>query len=345
MTFGYTHLGVVTCDNEGVGSYGSAATPSANFEVRKDSAGIMHVPQRQPLDTLSPRRGGQAQVTTGKTTDAGFIARMRSATLAATDTVDPDLRAALRGAGFIEAFVAGPPRTLTFTLQDHPEAMDSCTVRQDNLHGTANAIRKLLDGVRWSAKVSASRGQPLVWEFAGKGQTYTDSDAGSAPSDLAYPSNAVLTLAGATLTLEVVGGSPSYSGPLEAFEIDYAMNVIEIGDGTSTGLVDQIQLQPTESFPFSVTVKENLIANWNNERIRDNNSQIHFKLVVPDLEVSSPTNVVEFDQYGTIESVERVQLAGGAMGSKLNMRSMWMHASAPGVTSATSATVVWKTTP
>lgn len=341
----FGHLGGVRCDAEGVGSYGSAATPATVFETAKESAGIAHVPTREMIDTLTPYRGGQTLETVDKTTDAAYISRLRAATLAGADTVKPSLHHALRGAGWLQAYDAGPPYTLTYTLQDVPEAMDSVTVRDQHTGGSgANGIQKLLDGVRWNLKISAEKGKVVVFDFAGKGQSYTFADIGGAPTNDATPTGRVIKLIGATVTVETIGGGTSYSGPIEAFEVDFMMNPVEIKTGTTTSLVDEVQLQPSENFPFSITLAEKLIATWNAEKLRDDEEDIHVQIVISD--PGDANNTWALDLYGGIESVEKAQLNGtNARGQKMNFRSIWYHASAPGVTPAKSAVMTWSTTP
>lgn len=348
---GYTfdHLGSVRMGAEGVGSYASAATlTSAHaLETTPDSPGIKYVPVREMLKTLTPRRGGQPLYTAGKGFNWGYISRLRAFTVPSSDDASrPSVHHLLRACGFIEVYSnngGGGPYTLTYTLQDFPEAMDSVTIQDLRGQGTgSNALKKVLEGCRGSLKISSTKGGLIVLEAAGMGRDYTHADNGSGPPADDTPSGQILTLQNVTHTLEVLGGSPSYSGPLEGFDLDTMMNVIAIGDGTSSALVDEVQLQPTDNMPSSVTVAEHLLATWNAQKLLEDESTLHQLISIPSL--ASANDSVEIEHYSSIESVEKALLAGNTRGHKVSMRSQWPDASAPGITPAATLTITFKTT-
>jgi len=344
----YRHLRNVRIKAES--SYGAAATTAAaNFvEVVRDSAGIKHTPTMQGLDTATHRRAGQKQILVARTTDVAFTSRVRAHTIPAVDDnarpANSDALFKASGALLTSAFGASP-RTLTYAWADYPEAMESVTVEEELVQGAGtNAYKKVLDGVRGSLKISAAKGAEVVLEFAGKGQTYTASDKGLAANDDPTPSASVLQFYGATVTLEELDGSPTYSGPVEAFEIDTGMNVTEVATGTTTGYIDEVLLQPMDAMTSSITIAAKLIATFNADKLLNaDDSTMHCKISLVDLTDSN--NTLELDWYASIVSVEESSLVGGQMGYKLNLAHMWYHAATPGVTPATSLTATFKTVP
>lgn len=351
MAYNFDHLRSVRVGVEGVGSYGSdpTLTSAEVAEIMRDSGGPTFDVGREELDVLSPRRNGQKLITTSKSVSVAYNTFMRAHVVPSSDDSNrPSVHHFLRGGGFLDAYSnggGGGPYTITYTLADFPEAMDSVFI-EDIVGNGANstAMQRAIAGVRWSLKFSASKGGRIKIEAAGKGKSYTKTDTGSALPNDDLPTGQVFTLQGATLTLTTVDGTPAYSGPLEAFEIDTAMNVVEIGDGTETGLVDEVQLHPTQALMASVTVQDQLVAGFNAEGIRDSNlEQLHFKLQLPSL--ASAATVLIFDGYYDIDTVEYPLLAGGARGQKINLKSMFFDASTPGVTPAEALRITFQTTP
>lgn len=346
----YRDRGGVRMGPEGVGSYGSAATLSAAsfVEVRTDSTGVTYKPTREKLSTLTGRRNGQEVITTNKEYPWGYRSRVRAFTVPSTDTgARPSIHALLRACGFIETYDnngGAGPYTLTYVLQDYPGAMDSVTLQDLRGEGAGtNALRRSLTGCRGSIKFSSTKGGLVMVEASGAGKGWTHADHGAAVPLDPTPSGQPLLLHGATHTLEETGGAQVYSGPLEGWEIDTAMNVQQIGDGTAAGLVDEIQLHPIDNMPGSVTIAEQLIATWNSLKLLEDDSlSLHNRIQIPDL--ANPNNSVSWEYYASMLGVGDVQLAGMVRGHKVDMCSTWFDASTPGVTPAESLRVVFQTT-
>lgn len=347
------HLGSLRIGAQGVGSPDTPATlTSAHVAEVARGGRLKYNPSFTSVSSMTPRRDGQEQIVTGKTVDYNYETRLRAFTVPATDDSSrPSIDNILLGAGYIDSYDnnggAGPYQRI-YELQDFPEKMDSVTIEDIRGVGTnATAKKKVLSNGRHSIKFGAMAGQMIVIPFAGKGKGYALTDSGSALPNDALPTGQILTLENATVLLETVGGGTVYSGPFKGFELDAAMNVIEVPDGSASGLVNEVLLQPKAAAPGFVIIQDQLLAAFNAEYIRDNNTGaargLHLKLTLPS--PASANDVVIFERYVSIGNIDDEALVEDVMGAKINFLSMWNHASAPGVTPNYSDRIIFQTTP
>lgn len=338
---GNTRMGL-----EGVGSYNSAATLSASdvLEVSRGTSKIMYEPKHEQISGHTTRRDGQELVLIDEDIKYSGTSRLRHFSVPGTDSTRPPSHALLVGSGAADTWDNTGSNSITYEWGESSESHDSVTLETEDAEGAHdNAIKKQITGGRHNIKLSATRGGIVTIDYEGQGAGYTHTDKGSAPASDDPPTGQVATFYKSTVTVEVVGGSPSFSGAIDAFELDLKMNPQPVKSGSnSSSLIDAVLLRALESFTSSITVQNKLLASFNPEKIRDDRSKLHISVQLND--VSDANNSITIEYWAQIDAVELTSIADGVQASKMNLKSLWADASTPGESQGYSLRITFDTT-